>query len=206
MKVKVVETEISNLASVKAGLRRAGGDVEMARSMTDLEDAEAVVLPGVGAFRPAMERLRAIGLAEGVRQLVLHAAEGRGPRVLAVCLGYQLLGSGSEEAADTLGLQVHDGRFYGIRASSEIRVPHLGWNRVHAADGPFVRDGDAYFAHSYALNDPPAGWHASTVEHGGRMVAALEKGRVLGTQFHPELSGAWGRSLLERWLKGELAC
>ncbi len=82
-----------------------------------------------------------------------------------------------------------------------LRVPHLGWNRVTAGDGcRLLKDGDAYFANSYKLDEVPAGWAGATSDHGGDFVAALERGSVLACQFHPELSGAWGQALIERWL------
>ncbi len=82
-----------------------------------------------------------------------------------------------------------------------LRVPHLGWNRVTAGDGcSLLADGDAYFANSYKLDEVPAGWDGATTDHGGEFVAALERGTVLACQFHPELSGAWGQALIERWL------
>jgi imidazoleglycerol phosphate synthase glutamine amidotransferase subunit HisH len=82
-----------------------------------------------------------------------------------------------------------------------LRVPHLGWNRVVAGEGcSLLEDGDAYFANSFKLDAIPAGWAGATTDHGGPFVAALERGAVLACQFHPELSGAWGQALIERWL------
>jgi len=87
------------------------------------------------------------------------------------------------------------------RFPNDLRVPHLGWNRV-AAEGEcsLLEDGDAYFANSYKLDTIPAGWAGATTDHGGPFVAALETGSVLACQFHPELSGAWGQALIERWI------
>jgi imidazoleglycerol phosphate synthase glutamine amidotransferase subunit HisH len=82
-----------------------------------------------------------------------------------------------------------------------LRVPHLGWNHVAAGAGcSLLEDGDAYFANSFKLDDIPGGWAGATTDHGGRFVAAIERGPVLACQFHPELSGAWGQDLIERWL------
>jgi imidazole glycerol phosphate synthase glutamine amidotransferase subunit len=206
VKVAVIETETSNLASVLAGLRRGGASPHMVHAAAQLEGASALVLPGVGAFGAAMDRLRRCGLVDPLRELLASALEGKGPRVLAVCLGFQLLGSGSDEAPGESGLKLHEGHFEQLPTShqgSALRVPHLGWNDVVAPDAAgWVRSGAAYFAHSFGLAQGPEGWRAATTEHGPSWVASLERGTVLGTQFHPELSGSWGQALLDRWLEG----
>ncbi len=192
--VVVVDTRAANLASMLVALRRLGAEPRVSHEPADVHSARALVLPGVGHFGAVAQRLSQLRLRE---QLVERIAAGRA--TLAICLGMQLLCESSDESPDAVGLGIlplRVGRF-----SSDVRVPQLGWNRVTAdADCELLRSGYAYFANSYRLTDAPAGWRTAWSDHGGRFVAALERGRVLACQFHPELSGAWGLSLIERWL------
>jgi glutamine amidotransferase len=193
--VLIVRTGTANLASICAGLHRAGATPRLTESPRDVAAAERVVLPGVGAFGAALARLTDKGLD---RVLTERIAAGR--PTLAVCLGLQLLCDESEETPGVRGLGLVAGRI--TRFSTAVRVPQLGWNLVAAGDGaPLLRSpGYAYFANSYKLDAAPAGWTAAYADHGGRFVAALERGTVLACQFHPELSGPWGLELLRRWL------
>ena len=124
-------------------------------------------------------------------------ADGR--PALAVCLGLQLLGTGSEESPGVEGLGVT-----GVRAgrfTEGVRVPQLGWNRIEPAGACRVLEGGyAYFANSYRWERVPEGWDGAWADHGGPFVAAIERGPVVACQFHPELSGRWGQDLLTRWL------
>lgn len=193
-KVTIVPTGTANTASVIAALTRLGASVEEASSAADVDSAPGVVLPGVGAFGAAMARIDSLGLARALRERI----EAGWP-TLAVCVGMQLLGRDSEESPEARGLQVVDERVG--RFGDGVNVPQMGWNTVEADPGSrFVETGWAYFANSYRIDRVPSGWVASHSEHGGRFVAALEKDDVLACQFHPELSGEWGASLLDRWL------
>ncbi len=193
MKVAVVPTRTANLASVRAGLRRAGGEPVEVEDPDAVRRAERLVLPGVGALAAAMTRLGEAGLAEPLAERV---REGR--PTLAICLGLQILLEGSEESPGVPGLGVVGG--VATRFTGDVRVPQLGWNRVEPEGCAVLRPGYAYFAHSYRLTAPPSGWSCAWTEHGGRYVSAIERGPVLACQFHPELSGAWGTELLGRWL------
>ena len=194
--IHVVATGTANVASVLAGLRRAGGEPRLTEDPRELEQARAVVLPGVGTLGAAMAALSLRGLDE---VLARRVRDGRA--TLAVCLGLQLLCAGSDESPGTAGLGVIDDRIE--RLPDGVRVPHMGWNRVTpaaASADAIVQPGYAYFANSYRLASAPAGWRATLVEYGGPWVAALERGAVLACQFHPELSGDWGTALLSRWI------
>ncbi len=192
--VLVVRTGTANTASVLAGLERAGAAAAVVEDPARVAAARRVVLPGVGALAPAMERLAAGGLGE---VLVARIAAGR--PTLAVCLGLQLLCSSSEESPGRDGLGVIPGRV--TRFGAGLRVPQMGWNRVAPDAGcRLLQPGWAYFANSYRLVEPPPGWAVARADHGGPFVAALERGTVLACQFHPELSGDWGQTLLRRWL------
>ena len=189
--VVVVPTGTANLASIRAAFRRLGADLRISLEPAAIADAGHVVLPGVGAFAAAIAGLRASGAD---RALVERIAADR--PTLAVCVGHQLLFASSDESPGVPGLGVveaHVGRFAGA-----VRVPQFGWNEV-AGEGRFLRSGYAYFANSFRATAAP-GWNVATAEHGGAFVAAMERGNVLTCQFHPELSGAYGRDLLEAWL------
>jgi imidazole glycerol phosphate synthase glutamine amidotransferase subunit len=192
-RIAIVDTGSANLASVRAAFRRLGADSEIVATPEAVRTARRVVLPGVGAFGDVMGRLRASECADA---LVEHAEAGR--PLLAICLGMQLLGSSSEESPGVAGLGV-------IPVSSErfdavAGVPQLGWNEVEPSRANLVRRGHGYFANSFCLRTGADGWSPAWSEHDRLFVAALERGPQLACQFHPELSGAWGAKILDRWL------
>ncbi|MBM4394407.1 MAG: imidazole glycerol phosphate synthase subunit HisH [Deltaproteobacteria bacterium] len=192
--VVIVRTGTANLASVVAGLARAGAAARLTEDPAEVASAPRLVLPGVGALGAAMERLDALGLSGPLADRVRA-----GRPTLAVCLGLQLLAERSDESPGVPALGVVPGN--ATRFSGPVRVPQLGWNRVVPGPGcRLLEEGFAYFANSYRLEAPPPGWSAALADHGGPFVAAMERGPVLACQFHPELSGAWGLSLLRRWL------
>ncbi len=196
-RVAIVQTGVANTASVVAAMRRCGAEPTVTDDTGAIAGATHVVLPGVGAFGAGMACLRATGLD---RVLSERIAQGR--PTLAVCLGLQLLCRSSEESPGVTGLGVlacDVGEF-----APTVRVPQFGWNRVQGgAPGGVIETGYAYFANSFRIASAPPEWTPSTAEHGGRFVAALERGAVVGCQFHPELSGAWGLALVRRWLAME---
>jgi len=193
-RVTIVSTRIANIASVGAAFRRLGAEIDVTDDPRRLRTASRTVLPGVGSFDAGMESLRSRGLSDAI----IERAERERP-LLAVCLGMQLLCASSEEAPGTHGLGVIDAHVR--RFAAGARTPQFGWNRVEPGpDSALIRPGFAYYANSYRAADAPDGWAPSTSEHGGPFVAALERGPVLACQFHPELSGEWGRALLTRWL------
>ncbi|MBM4352805.1 MAG: imidazole glycerol phosphate synthase subunit HisH [Deltaproteobacteria bacterium] len=195
LRTVVVATGTANLASVLAGLRRAGAEPVLASQPDEVLEAQAVVLPGVGTLAAAMEKLRADGMAEALRERV---AAGR--PTLSVCLGLQLLGTASEESPGVAALGIVEG--IATRYPETVRVPQMGWNRVEPDRGcRLLRAGWAYFANSYRLVEAPPGWNVAWSDHAGRFVAAMEKGAVLACQFHPELSGELGRGLLSGWVE-----
>jgi glutamine amidotransferase len=193
----IVPTGTANLASVVAAFRRLGVEPEVSGEPARIHAASHVMLPGVGAFGAAMRRLREAGAD---RALVERIGSDR--PTIAICVGHQLLFETSDESPGERGLAVvpgHVGRF-----SDEVRVPQFGWNEVRADDAcNLIEGGYAYFANSYRAVAAP-GWQVATATHGGPFIAAMERGNILGCQFHPELSGDYGAALLARWL--ELRC
>ena len=193
-RVVVVERGLSNIASMMAGLRRVGIDPLISDRPEDIAAAVGIVLPGVGRFDAGARSWRSRGLDGAIRSF---CESGR--PVLAVCLGMQLLGNGSEEAPGIAGLGVIEAM---VRRLPPGRTrPHLGWNRVVPEPGArIVTDrGAAHFANGFAYREVPSGWRAAWSDDGGRFIAALERESVLACQFHPEVSGAFGTRMLARW-------
>jgi imidazole glycerol phosphate synthase glutamine amidotransferase subunit len=195
--VHIVRTGAANLASVCAALERAGVQPVVTDDPATIESSPRVILPGVGAFGPAMRHLRQRGIDRAVRRRI----ESDQP-VLAVCLGLQLLLESSEEAPGVDGMAIARGAARRYPDDRGLRVPQIGWNRVTPRDGfTAAVEGWAYFANSYRLIEPPPGWTIATADYAGEFVAAMQKSpRVVACQFHPELSGAWGASLVANWL------
>ena len=193
--VLILPTGTANLASVLAAFKRLGASTRIAEEAEAVRAAERVVLPGVGTFGVAMAGLRRAGLDEGI---AARAREGR--PTLAMCVGLQVLFKGSEESPGASGLGVIEGEVG--RFPESARTPQFGWNQVEPEPGcRFLERGFAYFANSYRTLAAP-GCRVAHAEHGGRFIAAIELGELLACQFHPELSGAYGRELMARWLEG----
>lgn len=196
--VTVVRTSTANLASVLTGFERLGCRVHATDDAGDVASAERLVLPGVGAFAAAQRAIASHGLEEALRERIERARP-----TLGICLGMQLMASGSEEAPGVAGLCVFDGVVGSYESGEEgWRVPQMGWNLVTPdARCEVVPRGYAYFANSYRLASAPDGWLPVWCEYAGRFLAAVERGPVVGCQFHPELSGDYGKALLTRWLE-----
>ena len=199
-RIAVVDYGAGNLVSIDQALRVAGADVAVARRPADLDGADGLIVPGVGAAAPAMARLARRGLVEPIRA---WAAADR--PFLGICLGMQLLFEGSDEdGAETLGILA--GRTE--RLVEAPRLPHIGWNVVHRTrDHPLFAgiapDARFYFVHSYAPR--PAGPEAAEIslaltEHGASFVPAVARGALAGVQFHPERSGGDGLRLLANFV------
>lgn len=194
-RIAVVDYGAGNLVSIDQALRSVGAEPLVVRGPAGLELADGLIVPGVGAAAPAMERLASARLAGAILDWIAAHRP-----YLGICLGLQLLFEGSDEdGAETLG--VIPGRTR--RLADAPTLPHIGWNQVERVrDHPLfdgVADGaDFYFVHSYAGEIAPSATDAilATTTHGSTFVSAIARGSLLGVQFHPERSGPDGLALL----------
>jgi imidazole glycerol-phosphate synthase subunit HisH len=195
VRIGVVDYGVGNLRSVRRGLEHAGAEVEVTADKQVLADSSGVVLPGVGAFAPARQKLADAGLDD----FLVDQARGGKP-VLGVCLGYQLLFDSSYEDGDTPGLGLLPGPVRRLVETPERKVPHMGWNRVRqrAADILFRDIPDRayfYFVHSYYPELKAGPEVIGTADYGRTLSVVARRGSVAGTQFHPEKSGENGLRL-----------
>ena len=195
-----------NVRSVRNALRALGCTVREVRSPADVASAQRLLFPGVGAFGPAMDTLKARGLEEPLKD---YLREGR--PFLGICLGLQLLFEGSDEGGGVEGLGVVPGRVEAFDAAAlGLPVPHIGWNGLReAAAEPSgllkdVGDRQVYFVHSFRAAPEPANsdWVLATSRYGEDFVAAVRQGDVHATQFHPEKSGDVGLGVLRNFVEG----
>lgn len=197
--IAVVDSGRGNLLSVCNALTWLGAEPVICSEPEAIESAERLVLPGVGAFRDGMEILRTRGFVEA-----LDRFRQSGRPVLGVCLGMQFLADLSHEHGLTEGLGWIPGEVR--RLETSLRVPHVGWNAVHAQGAADlfagIPDGcDFYFTHSFHVQTEDPADVAATCEYGTTVTAALQRGNVAATQFHPEKSQDHGLAVLENFLR-----
>lgn len=202
--VTVIDYGAGNLGSVVRALESLGVAVTLARDPVLLSGADAIVLPGVGAFAEAMALMDRSGWLPPLNSAVL---ERRVP-VLGICLGMQLMAARGEEGGDTPGLNWLGGgvvRRLHPPPESGVRLPHIGWNdlirgRAHPLFDGIPEGAAFYFAHSYHIDGLPEDCVVGRCTHGATFVAAVARGHILGVQFHPEKSYANGMRLLRNFL------
>lgn len=204
LKVAVVDYGVGNLFSVEKALRAAGAEAVVTKDAAEIAGAAKIVLPGVGAFGDCMKNLAASGLIPAIERKVRG-----GCPLLGICVGLQILFSGSEESPGVAGLGWLSGTVRKIHAPG-LKVPHIGWNDLAVAASrpapdlfvgltasPYV-----YFVHSYAaVPDDPA-MVTAAVTYGTRLTAAVQRENIMATQFHPEKSGDVGLSILQNFVRG----
>ena len=201
MRVTVIDYRAGNLTSVLKALRHLGAEVEVTDSdLAPIETAERIVLPGVGHFA-ATERLDVTGLTSGIR-----GAIARGVPFLGICVGMQWLYAGSSEAPGQPGL-AHFSESCTHFAESTEKVPHVGWNSLEVRPSSRLLAGIeageyVYFTHSF--KGPVTADTAATSYYIEPFAAAVERGNVMGVQFHPEKSGATGLNILRNFLEWEV--
>jgi glutamine amidotransferase len=209
VKVTLVDYGIGNIYSVRRALETAGADVLLTGLPADIEVAERLVLPGVGAFADCMSGLRERGLID---PLLHYAATGR--PLLGICVGMQMLATASEEFGEHAGLGLVPGRVAAVPSvgteGQALKIPHTGWTALRQPSGvtwqdsPLAdtREGESvYVVHSYAMQPVDPAHRLADCEYGGhRICAAVRRERIFGYQFHPEKSGPAGLRMLECFL------
>jgi len=197
--IAIIDYGMGNLRSVQKGLERVGFAAVVTRDVCQIQSARGVVLPGVGAFSACMENLGKLGLIEPIREIVREHKP-----FLGICLGFQLLFSESEEFGKQKGLELFSGKVVGFHPGEELKVPHMGWNRIEKKqDSPFlegISTGDyVYFVHSFYVVPEDSAIVATTTDYGKSFVSSIATDRMFACQFHPEKSQELGLRILENF-------
>ncbi len=199
MKVAIIDYGMGNLYSVEQALIRLGAEVIVTSDIDTLNESDALVLPGVGAFPDAIARLEEANLANFIK-------ETKKP-LIGICLGMQLMFEQSDEVRKTDGLGIFKGRIEKFK--NVPRIPHMGWNDLQFTTGVQPKERYVYFVHSfYAVDVVPEQLVAYADYEGVKVPAVVSKDNFTGMQFHPEKSGPVGMQLLQQWLEkaGAKAC
>lgn len=203
MSVAIIDYGMCNLGSVRRAFEECGADVRLTDRPQDLDSADQIVLPGVGAFTKGMANLRSQGWVDALRK---NAIEEKKP-LLGICLGMQLLADFGEEGGGTEGLGFVGGRVVRFQApSANIRIPHVGWNEIHHAEKSSLFENieagtDFYFVHSFHFVVKDAATLGATTPYCGDFVSAVARENIFGVQFHPEKSQKPGFQLIRNFLK-----
>ncbi len=208
LNVVIADTGLGNVRSVVRALEevsrlRSDGKASSRVTATVTSDADAIaradalVVPGQGAFRDCATALARGGLGEAI-----HASIARGTNYLGICLGMQALFATSDEAPGCAGLAIFPGTVVKLRGGSGLKIPHVGWNTVESARESWVlpKNEYFYFVHSYVVAPEDATLACGKTAHGETFVSAIEKDNVAAVQFHPEKSQRAGLALIERFL------
>ncbi len=198
--IAIIYYDAGNLKSVEKALVSLGANPVITRDRDTILSADHVILPGVGAFGEAMEKLEYFGLAS-----VLHEAVERQIPLLGICLGLQLLFESSEEAPGVPGLGILKGKILKIPEKEGLKIPHMGWNSLKY-DHPgrlfkgMPENVYVYFVHSYYLQASDLEIVKASTFYSTRIHASVEQGNVFGCQFHPEKSSDWGLKILDNFI------
>jgi glutamine amidotransferase len=195
VRIAIVNYGVGNLRSIQGALLKVGAEPIVTRNHREIWDSDGIILPGVGAFKTAIENLDA--------EMIIDKISSGSP-VLGICLGLQLLFKSSEEGGFVRGLGVLEGSVR--RLPSCIKLPHIGWNTLDVLRKSPLLDGvpdgaHFYFAHSFASFDTDSDYCSATSTYGGKFVSIASQGNVFGTQFHPEKSGTVGLTLLKNYVR-----
>lgn len=199
--IAIIDYDAGNIKSVEKALLFLGEDVIITRDKETILGADGVILPGVGAFGDAMNKLHAYGLVEVIRECVKKEIP-----FLGICLGLQLLFESSEESPGVEGLHILDGKIVRIPADCGMKVPHIGWNDLQFSNSGKLFEGIpeksyVYFVHSYYLKAADESIVTATTEYGPHIHASVEKGNVFACQFHPEKSSDVGMQILRNFIR-----
>lgn len=202
--ITIVDYGMGNLWSVRNALMFLGCEVDICSDPSRVAEASYLILPGVGSFRKAMERLQSAELD----QAILHAAETRSGKILGICLGMHLLGTAGSEDGFTKGLGLIDATVdsFVLPKDKQNKIPHTGFNVVHSTEASKLfsalpRQADFYFVHSYRMLPDGLPGEVGFCHHGESFMAAYEEGNIFAAQFHPEKSQTNGLLLLKSFLE-----
>ena len=199
--VAIIDYDAGNIKSVEKALKVLGYEAILTRDREKLLQADHVILPGVGAFGDAMEKLHSYGLVDVIHEIV----ENKIP-FLGICLGLQLMFESSEETPGVEGLSLLKGKIVRIPEACGLKIPHIGWNSLKYPNSGRLfqginEDAYVYFVHSYYLRAQERGIVKATTEYGTLIDASVEKDNVFGCQFHPEKSSDVGMKILQNFLE-----
>lgn len=199
--VAIIDYDAGNIKSVEKALKFLGQEAEVTRDQGRILQADKVILPGVGAFGDAMDKLSRYRLID-----VMKEVTDRGVPFLGICLGLQLLFDRSDEAPGVEGLGILKGEILKIPKKDELKIPHIGWNSLEFPRRGRLFDGlgknpYVYFVHSYYLKAAEEEIVTATTDYGVQIHASVEKGNVFACQFHPEKSGETGLQILKNFAK-----
>lgn len=199
--VAIIDYDAGNIRSVEKAARLLGHEAVVTRKREEILSADHVILPGVGAFGDAMDKLHRYGLVSVIRETVEE-----GIPFLGICLGQQLMFESSEEAPGVEGLGLLPGKILRIPDGENLKIPHIGWNSLSfpnpgrlfqgIAEGAYV-----YFVHSYYLQADDPQIVKATTEYGTLIHASVERGCLFACQFHPEKSSETGLKILQNFLE-----
>lgn len=197
--IAVIDYDAGNLKSVEKALISLGEEVIVSREREVILQADKVILPGVGAFGDAMEKLNRFGLVDTIHEVVAKKTP-----FLGICLGLQLIFESSDEAPGVKGLGLLPGKILRIPPAEGLKIPHMGWNSLKIKDGATLFEGIAdgsyvYFVHSYYLKADEESVVAASTEYGTHIHASVESENVFGCQFHPEKSSDVGLKILKNF-------
>lgn len=197
--IAIIDYGAGNIQSVRKALAHIGCEAFITRDKDKILKADGAVLPGVGSFGDTMDTM----IEYGIKDTVIECTKSGKP-FLGICLGLQLLFPKSEESPDANGLGIFDGSITKIPSGEGLKIPHIGWNSldIKKSDGLFKGIGKnpyVYFVHSYFLNASDKSIVSAQTEYGVTIDAAVEKGNVYATQFHPEKSSETGLKILRNF-------
>lgn len=199
--IAIIDYDAGNIRSVEKALLLLGQEVKITSDAKEIQTADKVILPGVGAFGDAMENLKSRGL-----DTVIHQVVEQGTPFLGICLGLQLLFERSDEAPGVDGLGILKGEIVRIPAAEGLKIPHMGWNNLHLShkgrlfEG--IKEGSyVYFVHSYYLKAQDEEIVKASTKYGVNIHASVEKDNVFACQFHPEKSSEVGLQILKNFVK-----
>jgi len=195
--IAIIDYGMGNLRSVQKALEKVGATAQITHDPNEIEKAEKVVLPGVGAIQPAMERLTSLDLIPAIKTSIAKKKP-----FLGICLGFQLLFEQSSEGGETSGLGILGGT---VERFSSLKIPQIGWNQLHIknAEAPILKgieeSANVYFCHSYFVKPSDETIVATTTNYAVDFTSSVSRDNIFGVQFHPEKSQTVGLQILKNF-------